>query len=272
MGLSARGVVRGTFNSKLALKGGNAMTKRSMKRGLMILPVAVSLGVSSLSRASTSYSYVAQVQGGTVVDGANNTLNLYLQEVSTGGSFTAASDGGLYAGGVALVEHAGGTGVTFTAAGVSNNGATEPAGFTGNNRSGLFTSGAWITDITNNNASMGVAPISTTSGGTTTSLYLLGSVTVGVGSNPGASFTVESLYDAPTNDGAPGAGADGNTLSYTSGNDLDAGGFSSGVTGADGHPTPFAFPFSTMPEPASLAIFGFASATLLMRRQRQAHG
>ena len=243
------------------------MKMRSIKIGSAVLAAAVSLGASSLSRASTSYSYVVQPQGGAIVDNANNTLNLYLQEVSTSGSYTATSDGGLYSGGVALVEQAGGTGVSFTATGVSNNGATEPAGFTGNNTKGLITSGgAWVADITSNAASAGVAPISTTtSGNTTTSLYLLGSVTVGVGATPSANFAVESLHDAPTNDGAPGAGADGNTLSFA-GNDLDAGGFS-GVTGADGHATPFAIT-STVPEPASLAIFGLAGVGLLMRRRQ----
>ena len=142
-----------------SMKMGDEM--RAMKMG--ILAAAVGLGISSLSRAATSYSYVVQPQGGAIVDGANNTLNLYLQEVSSGGTFTAASDGGLYSGGVALVEQAGGSGVTFTAAGVSNNGATEPAGFTGNNTKGLITSGgAWVADITSNAASAGVAPISST--------------------------------------------------------------------------------------------------------------
>jgi len=251
-----------------------SMKMGSMKIRSMILAAAVSLGAGSLSKASTMYSYVVQPQGGAIVDNANNTLNLYLQEVTSGGSFTAASDGGLYAGGVALVEQAGGSGVTFTASGVSNNGAAEPSGFTGNNKAGVFTSGgAWVTDITNNaDTTAGVAPVSSsTSGGTTTSLYLLGSVTVGVGATPNASFKVESLHDSPTNDGAPAAGADGNTLSFNSGNDLDAGGFSAGVVGADGHPTSFAISSaSPVPEPASLAVFGVGAMGLLMRRRRTA--
>ena len=71
---------------------------------------------------------------------------------------------------------------------------------------------------------------------------------MGVGATPNANFAVESLHDTPTNDGAPSAGADGNTLSYMSGNDLDAGGFSTGVTGADGHGSSFAITTNAVPD------------------------
>lgn len=252
-----------------------SMTKRSLKVRSLLLGAAVSLGLASWSQASVLYSYVVQPQG-AIVNNANNTLNLYLQEVSTAGSFSAASDGGLYSAGVALVEQTGGTGVTFTSAGVSNNGAAEPGGFSGNNTKGLVTSGgAWITDITSNGASVGVAPASsTTANGTTTNLYLLGSVVAAVGSNPNATFKVESLHDAPANDGIIVAGSDGNTFSYglnsQNNYDLDvtgAGG-APGATGADGHPSSFSVGSSPVPEPASLAIFGVAAAGLLVRRRQ----
>jgi hypothetical protein len=243
-----------------------------MKMRWKLLGAAAGLCLASMSRATTQYSYIAQPQGGRIVSGANNTINLYLQEVSTGGSFTATQDGGLYSGGVAFVEQAGGFGVTFTAAGVSNNSAAEPAGFSGNNTKGLLTSGGvWVADITANSASAGVQPISSaTSGGTTTNLYLLGSVTFGLAADNqfDAAFLVESLHDAPKNDGIPAAGADGNTLTFNSGMDLDNG-TPAGTTGADGNPTPFV-PEAQLPEPASLAIFGLAGAGLLMRRRSAA--
>lgn len=239
-----------------------------MKMRGMLLGTAAALWMTSMARASVDYSYVAQFQSSTPA--LTYGVNLYLQEVSTPGSFTAASEGGLYAGGVALVEQPGSTGITISSGGVSNNAMPEPNGFTGNDNHGLFTSGgAWITDITNNNdTTAGVVPVSTTtSNGTTTSLYLLGSVTISQTADGYGTFLVESLHDAPMNDGAPAAGTDGNTLTFQVGNDLDAGGFSPGVVGADGHPTLFYSADFPVPEPTTTVIFGVLATGLIARRR-----
>jgi hypothetical protein len=223
-----------------------------MKKLTIVLGAAISVGIASLARATVMYSYVAELKG--------TSVDFYLQEVSTSGSFTAASDGGLYSAGVALVEEPGGTGVTFTAAGISPNGATEPNGFSGNSTKGLVTSGGvWLYDVTSPGATVGVAPASsTTSNGTTTSLYLLGSATLNTGSIFNATFLVESLHDAPTADGVTEAGSNGNTLT---GN-----GAAPGAVGANGHPTTLTI--SNTPEPASVALFAIAAIGLLSRRRQ----
>jgi hypothetical protein len=236
------------------------------------LALGLGLAAPQTARANTIYSYIVQPQGGSVTPGQNNTLNLYLQEVSTTGSFTAASDGGLLGAGVSLVEQAGGTGVTFSSTGQTNNNAAVPAGFgNGPSSSGLLTNGgAWLLDELDPSANTGMAPTSTTtSGGTTTSLFLLGSTTVAVGSNPNATFQVVSFKNTPTGDGNVHAGQDGNTLT-TNFNDLDAGTYPGGTaaTGADANPTTFSIA-SPVPEPASMALFAVGAVGLLARRRRR---
>jgi len=98
-----------------------------MKMRSIILGAALGLGFSTLAQGSVIYNYIIQPTGSGITLGATDTLNLYLQEVSTSGSFKAANDGGLYDGGVALIESAGGTGVTFNS--VTANNASEPTGF-----------------------------------------------------------------------------------------------------------------------------------------------
>lgn len=261
------------------------------KRAALILAAAASLGFGltapQATHAATTYSYIATPQGGTVNYGGNTTYNLYLQEVATTGSFQATSDGGIGAAGVSLVE-TGGSGVTFVSA--AGNVGVEPAGFSGGSGGVLFTnkSGAWIADTAGNkftgdpnNIGIGPATTSTDANGTTTNLYLLGSVTLSVASNANANFTVESFYDSPTGQGVPNAGsADGNTVTAATvsaaGYDLDGTHNSSnplppGETAtnmADATPTTFAI--SATPEPASMAVFALGAVGLLARRRRTA--
>ena len=102
---------------------------------------------------------------------------------------------------------------------------SRAGGLHGQEHQGAFTSGgAWIEDITNNSSSVGVTPVDViTSNGITTSLYLLGSVTIGVAAHPNASFLVESLGDAPQATALLSPERNGSTLTFQ-GTDLDAGG------------------------------------------------
>lgn len=239
----------------------------AMAAGLAVLGAPATAGA-----AVTSYTYVAQPQGGVIVPGTANVVNLYLQEVQpSGATFSAnsANEGGLFGAGVALVEQAGGSGATITS--MANNTQPEPAGFTGNNVQGVFSSGAggFLSDAINGAASSGDAPASVVhnADGSTTSLYLLGTATLNVGATPNASFLVESFKDAA---GQPftGAGSTGNTLTLN-GSDLDA--TTANYTGATGHATTFVVgTASPVPEPASMAVFALGAAGLLARRRKSA--
>ena len=74
--------------------GFEALGKRQMSRSITL---AAAVGRYRVTvQGFDVYSYIIQPKGGgAIVENANNTLNVYLQEVSTAGSFTAISDGAL---------------------------------------------------------------------------------------------------------------------------------------------------------------------------------
>lgn len=253
----------------------------------MVLAAAAAglLGLAGVAGAATTYSYIAQVQGGSFTPNATNTLNVYLQEVAPSGSFQAASDGGLFGGAVAVVENAGSSGITFTGA-TTNTSSGPPSGYQGGlSQSGLATNtsgpnaGAWIADALQFGPSTGVAPASTSTNGlgVTTSLYLLGTVTLQLGATPTGSLTIESLFNAPAGQGFHNAGTDGNTFTFSNGYDLDGNHNGDALppgdtiaNTADSNPTTMAVTAAApVPEPASLAVFGLGGAALLARRRRR---
>jgi hypothetical protein len=227
--------------------------------------------VSNL-HASISFSYVGVVQG-PVSANSTVTVKLYLQEVVTSQNTSLiASEGGLYAGAVAL-QLSSGTGATII--GASVNAQTEPNGFTGNNHvfiynfgsqtgsgnnSATATSGnqATIVGVTQQSANIPPGPSGTTTGGSInsgTTLVWLGSVNISVGSSANAVYTVSSLKNA-----APGtffAGTLGNTLTATNFYDLDANSTNPMYTGATS--TTFSVATSSGPEPSSMLLCGFVA-------------
>ena len=244
---------------------------KNHKNHILLKAASASLTLCALAggaRASDTITYAAVPQSGTIMNGATNVLNMFLQETLTGGTTSAiAADAGLYDGGVGFVEKAGGTGVTVTAAAANN--AAEPNGFSGNDFAGVLTSGGgYIQDITGNSATKGVTPFSsTTVGSTTTNLYLLGTMTLSVSANPNATFLMESLHDTPQGQGAVAAGSNGNSATYGNDFDLDVGGAGNlGVVGANGH----AVNFAVTPEPSGILLLALGAAGLASRRRPKA--
>jgi hypothetical protein len=200
------------------------------------------------------------------------TINVYLQETLTGGSQSLiAADSGLF--GAAIAVYASGSTVSLTSATNSTNFPnnvstappfqnTPPAGQVGSIiEIGPFTSGPTS---------------STKSGGTTTNLYLLGSLTFTGTTTVGATtFTLEpysSLGGYTTTNGSNGY----YDLDITDGGvDLTNGGaglsyLPAVYSGAGDNPT--SFTINSVPEPGSLALCalafsGAAGATFWRRRK-----
>ena len=242
-----------------------------MRKNKWLLGAIAFLGLPLAARATPSYQYVA-VPEAPIANGSN-AIDLYLQEtLPSGSTYSIATDGGLYSGAVAVVEQAGGTGVSVT--GGTNNTTSSPANTnfsTGTANNVVFnTSAAHVIDSLGNTNSTGglVAPFSTsTVSGTTTNKYLLGTVTLNVSSGANATFKIESLFNA-NGDGLLDAGSTFNTLT-NGGNDLDPNSTSSAYTGADSTTNTLTVnTASPVPEPASLAVFGFGAAGLIIRRRR----
>jgi hypothetical protein len=242
-------------------------------RSLALAAAGACLGLTAGAKASVVYTYVAVPN--SITSTGSTTLSLYLKEVTSGGSYDAATTAtagpnntGLYGVGVALVEQAGGTGVTVSSP--TANSAAEPTGLSGNDATGLATNGgAYIENIENNNATTGLGASTSTVAGVTTNLYLIGTVNLTVASNANATFNVESIHDAPAGDNILHAGTDGGTLSVD-GYDLDAGdpAITNG-TFADGNPTTLVVNTESMvPEPASVSLIGAAAVFGLARRRR----
>jgi len=280
-----------------APSGSNFFGGFELNRKFFVLGPLALLVATGLARADVSFSYVAVPQG-TVTANSSVTVNLYLQEVDTGGSQSLiASEGGLYAAGVTVAQ-TGGSGTTISA--IAANSQAEPNGFSGNDNTRLYNSGtqtgtgstsastssqsnqASLADITANSATVPPGPSGTTAGGsvvtngsTTTTEVFLGTVTIGVGATANATYTVEGFNKAPA--GTFDAGTYGNTLTATNLYDLDSSNNNDGGGGAVYNgTTAMTFTISTaaVPEPSSMVLSGLfipvAGLGVWLRRRKVA--
>jgi hypothetical protein len=231
---------------------------------VLVGSLACWLNTAQAALTSYSYFYVSGQTGYTgVTPGTSINVPVYLQEVNSDGSTNSllANEDGLFAAGlsVAIFSSSGGGATTIT--GVSANSGIPTTGFDDILDQSFTGSSAAVLEQLNFSDSDGVAAGTQTNG---VSNVLLGTLTLQASSNPGqtTTFTV-GAYD-PSN---------GNTVTFANGYDLDnnadplnppdASTLYSSVAS-----TNFSVTTSSVPEPASLAVFAVAGIMMLHRRDR----
>jgi hypothetical protein len=237
------------------------------KAGLALALIGV---IAVSAQASITYSYVETASS----SGSTTTVNVYLSEVLTGTSSSfIQSNNGLFGAGFGINVSSGNA--TITGAGF-NTQTLQTISSTPNSTSGFGTNGpgntkniatdgsnAAVTESVGSSDShgFGTPNQSTTSSGTTTNLYFLGSFTISAGSKDTV-FKLTDLNQSPNTQ--LGNGNTGVTITTTNGYDLDFtdGGSGSGLptgtfTGADN--TVNTFTVAAVPEPSSLALCGLAA-------------
>ncbi len=243
-----------------------------MRRFMIMLALICGLIPAGAASAGISYSYVTgtssavQSNFSATPGGPALTVDVYLQEVLTGGSTSLIhADGGLYNAAVKQSTFSGTT-ATITAA------ALNTANFNPNLGN---TNGNNILDQTNLSPAFASGPsFSVVNGNTTNNLYLLGTLTVAPGTSTGATQFNLTAYN--------GAGG-GDTTTY--GNpgpgyyDLDISNGSQGnpsatYTGAFANsPTSFTVTVAAVPEPGSMILTGlaglFVGLGIWLRRRRE---
>jgi hypothetical protein len=221
--------------------------------------------LSTSAGASVVYSYVTDASSYSGSPGSIVPVSIYLQETLTGGSTsTIAAHNGLIGAGAAINI---GSPVSSSAAQIVSGSFVVPAAFGGGNLADYNQgSGAAANNLEVSDAIGTSQPHVLPANG----LVLLGTVNVTVGSAM-TTFDLTSLDKDTINGSNSQLGqGNGNTVSQD-GTDYDV--TQSGVyTGANDTP---AYTFtvgatSTVPEPASLSVFGIGALGLLFRRRRTA--
>jgi hypothetical protein len=246
-----------------------------MRPSTLILLTLCWAGPAVQARADVIYQYVTDAPVYTATaPGQTITANLYLQETLTGTSTSLiAPENGLDGAGLFVTPRGSLSSNGTTIASILGNTQPEPAGFNGflltNASTGHpSTTQAWLVENVSANDLLG-GPSGTTAGGSGSgkvTRVLLGQLLLTPGGRgTSTTFLLESFKNVPLSFG--GLGTDGNTLSFTSGYDLD-------VTNSNPNNGPFytgagsfsganAFAFTVqvspqvaaVPEPSSLALF-----------------
>jgi hypothetical protein len=230
---------------------------------MVLLGLAGWLALDAPAQASISYQYVTDQATYNATPGQTVTVNLYLQEVLTGGSTSLInSDGGLYGAGVGIQFSKSTTSRSSVPTDIQTN--LSPIGPGG----GFGTGGGILnqTDLSmsNHNAALVEAVGATASQGPTVDAngrILLGTATIVAGSlNTTSTFTITSFANSD-NKLAKLLG-EGHTLSLNNQFDLDSDNNAPNGGAAYQGANDVTLSFSVhviVPEPGSLAL-GFAAA------------
>jgi hypothetical protein len=215
------------------------------------------------AKAAIVYQYVTPLTSYTTASNVSLAVNIYLDEILSGGSTSLiTSDGGLYGAGFSVTQ---------------TNNTSSPAltALTGSTTTGApFANGSYKTGITATNELAGSENVAngTTSGPTPTAgLILLGTVTITPTSAGTYSFSLAN-YSAPAKTGGYtqtfGNGPGGSTsLGYF---DLDPNNTGTyAYAGAASDPETFTVTVPGVPEPMALGLISLASMGLLTRPRRR---
>ena len=231
--------------------------------------VCLAAGLSAPAGASVIYSYVTDASSYTGNAGSIVPVNIYLQETLTGSSTSYISANGGVTGAGAALDTRGTTG--GSSASIPSGSFTFGPAF-GGPHSAYYNQGSG----SNLEFGEGIAPGASTVMPDATGKILLGTLNVTVGSGK-TSYDLTSLGNDTINNSSSAIGqSNGNTTTQNPppfGSDLDVTPASGAYTGANASPGDVITvgpAGSTVPEPASLAVFGVGAMGLLARRRRTA--
>jgi hypothetical protein len=226
---------------------------------LLLFLLVLGCSAEGSAQAGISYQYVTDATNYNAVAGTNVTANVYLQETVTGSDTSfIATENGLFSAGFGTKQTGSvPTGAT-TIMKITPNTQTEPNGFGGFLFQDVSSTKGYQLEVTSISDTVGgpsgttAGGSVTTGGGTTTTRVFLGTITLTAGSlGTTTTFTIESAKNY--------VNADGNTLTFTNGFDLDKDSTGSPTwTGADSIMPANTFTVTAVPEPSSLLLCSLA--------------